>query len=297
MEKGDFLKLAAAAEPIQGKLGQIATADFPVHFTHVIESAQPFLVATIASIRHRDASIWVICPTVRKQELLFESVSNWNSRAAFFPEAEFAAVENILPDPEIAAERLALLSQIEKGSASQLIVTTRAALDQPAPKRGKLRSASLDIWRGASMGMAELLNALSSAGYERMVQVTTRGQFAVRGGIVDIFPWQTTLPLRIEFFGDEIESLREFDLDTQTSVRTREHASILLGAADDSSGRVRDYIAENGLVIELEADNSAELDATPHIQISEAWNSASPGAAEEDFSGAPGEALFQASLI
>ena len=286
MEKGNFLQLAAKAEPIQSKLRQIATANFPVRFTHVIESAQPFLVATIASIRHRDASIWVICPTVREQELFFESVSNWKSNAAFLPEVEFAAVENILPDPEIAAERLALLSQIEKGSASQLIVTTRAALDQPAPKRGKLRSASLDIWRGASLGMAELLNALSSAGYERMVQVTTRGQFAVRGGIVDIFPWQTTLPLRIEFFDDEIESLREFDLDTQTSVRTREHASILLGAADDSSGRVRDYIAENGLVIELEADNSAELDATSHIQISEAWNSASPGALEEDFSGA-----------
>src|SRR5919197_1343533 len=98
------------------KLHRIATADFPVCFTHVIESAQPFLVATIASMPHQDATIWVICPTVRKQELFFESVSNWNSNAAFLPEAEFAAVENILPDPEIAAERLALLSQIEKGT-------------------------------------------------------------------------------------------------------------------------------------------------------------------------------------
>ena len=303
MEKSstDFLKLAAAAKSIERKLRQIATADFPVRFNHVIESAQPFLVATITSIWRRDSAVWVICPTVRKQELFFESVSNWNSRAAFFPEAEFAAVENILPDPEIAAERLALLSQIEKGSASELIVTTRAALDQPAPKRGKLRSASLEIRRGASLGMADLLNALSSAGYERVVQVTTRGQFAVRGGIVDIFSWQTTLPFRIEFFDDEIESLREFDLDTQTSVRRREEASILLSAADDTSGNVRDYIADDALVIELDPAVERGAPATPetpaqlgpgklvspfHIRVSEAWDSASPGAPEEDFSGA-----------
>ena len=301
MEKGDFLKLAAAAEPIERKLSQIATADFPVRFNHVIESAHSFLVATIASTWHRNSAIWVICPTVRKQELFFESVANWNSNAAFLPEAEFAAVENILPDPEIAAERLALLSQIEKGSASELIVTTRAALDQPAPKRGRLRSASLELRRGASLEMADLLNALSRAGYERIVQVTTRGQFAVRGGIVDIFSWQTTLPFRIEFFGDEIESLREFDLDTQTSVGRREEASILLGAADDTSGYVRDYIADDALVLELDPVLERGAPATPetlgrtgpgnlippfHIQISEAWDSASPDAPEEDFSGA-----------
>lgn len=283
MEKGDFLELAAAAEPLERKLRQIATRDFPVRFNHVIESAQPFLVATIASMWRRDSPIWVISPTVRRQELFFESLSIWNSNAAFLPEAEFAAVENVLPDPEIAAERLALLSQIEKGSASEVIVTTRAAIEQPAPRRGKLRSASLEIRHGASLRMADLLNALSSAGYERVVQVTTRGQFAVRGGIVDIFSWQTALPLRIEFFGDEIESLREFDLDTQTSVRRCEHASILLSAADDTGGRVRDYIAEDALVIELEPAESAESDVRPHIQISESWNG---GASEEDFSAA-----------
>ena len=268
MEKSsaEFLQLAAAAEPIQHKLAQIAAGNFPVSFSHVIESAQPFLVATIAEDRR--PNIWVICPTVRAQELFFESLSNWNANASFLPEAEFAAVENILPDPEIAAERLALLSQIEKeNAAAQLVVTTRAALDQPAPSRGTLRSASLEIQRGPNMAMPVLLSALSSAGYERVAQVTTRGQFAVRGGIVDIFSWQTALPLRIEFFGDEIESLREFDLDTQTSVRTREQASVLLSAADDTSGRVRDYITQDALVFELEP----EEDSTAQIQVSESW--------------------------
>jgi transcription-repair coupling factor (superfamily II helicase) len=287
----EFLQLAAATEPIQRKLRQIAAGDFPVSFSHVIESAKPFLVATIAE--HDRRSIWVICPTVRAQELFFESLSNWNSNASFLPEAEFAAVENILPDPEIAAERLALLSQIEKETAAKVVVTTRAALDQPAPSRGTLRSASLEIQRGPNMAMPALLSALSGAGYERVGQVTTRGQFAVRGGIVDIFSWQTALPLRIEFYGDEIESLREFDLDTQTSVRTREQASVLLSVAEDSSGRVRDYIAQDALVIELKpalegvasaTQSSPELAPPSHIQISESWieNVEAP----EDFSSA-----------
>jgi len=284
----EFLRLAALAEPIEHKLRQIGAGNFPVSFSHVIESAQPFLVATIAE--HDRRSIWVICPTVRAQELFFESLSNWNSNASFLPEAEFAAVENILPDPEIAAERLALLSQIEKENASKLVVTTRAALDQPAPSREMLRSASLEIQRGSNMAMPALLSALSGAGYERVAQVTTRGQFAVRGGIVDIFSWQTSLPLRIEFYGDEIESLREFDLDTQTSVRTREQASVLLGAADNSGGRVRDYITQDALLIELEpAAAGAALAPRPappsHIQISESWIE-NDDAAPEDFSSA-----------
>ena len=290
MEKNnaEFLRLAAVAEPIEHKLRQIGAGNFPVSFSHVIESAQPFLVATIAE--HDRRSIWVICPTVRAQELFFESLSNWNSNASFLPEAEFAAVENILPDPEIAAERLALLSQIEKENASKLVVTTRAALDQPAPSREMLRSASLEIQRGSNMAMPALLSALSGAGYERVAQVTTRGQFAVRGGIVDIFSWQTSLPLRIEFYGDEIESLREFDLDTQTSVRTREQASVLLSAADNSGGRVRDYITQDALLIELEpAAAGAALAPRPappsHIQISESWIE-NDDTAPEDFSSA-----------
>ena len=294
MEKNsaEFLRLAAAAVPIQRKLRQIAAGDFPVSFSHVIESAQPFLVATIAE--HDRRSIWVICPTVRAQELFFESLSNWNSNPSFLPETEFAAVENILPDPEIAAERLALLSQIEKGNGAQVVVTTRAALDQLAPSRGTLRSASLEIQRGPNLAMPALLSALSGAGYERVAQVTTRGQLAVRGGIVDIFSWQAALPLRIEFDGDEIESLREFDLDTQTSVRTREQASVLLSAADDSSGRIRDYITQDAVVIELEpasergapaTQSSPEVAPPSHIQISESWIE-NVDAAPEDFSSA-----------
>jgi transcription-repair coupling factor (superfamily II helicase) len=273
-KSGDLLELVARSAPIAGKLRQIGERDWPVAFSHVIESAQPFLVATLA--RKIDRTLWVLCASVRTQELLYESLVNWLPDARFLPEAEFAAVENILPDPEIAAERLALLASIEGEKA--IVVATRASLDQPAPKPGALQSAFISFRRGEPTPMEQLLEKLSAAGYERAAQVTTRGQFAVRGGIVDLYSWQAQLPARLEYFGDEIESLREFDIDTQTSVRDLPRIDILLGAAEDQNGKVRDYIAPDHLKIDIEPESASE----GHIRISEGWIEEGP----EDFAGA-----------
>src|SRR5439155_21091714 len=171
------LTLIPRSPLVAAKLKHLGSGAGPVRFSHVVEGAQPFLVAAVAhQIRQ---TIWVIASNVRAQELFYESLLNWLPQAAFLPEAEFAAVENILPDPEIAAERLGLLTQLEKANAPGVIVTTRLALDQAAPKSGSLNSASLELRRGQAMEMEQLLSALSQAGYERTTQAVTRGQFTV----------------------------------------------------------------------------------------------------------------------
>jgi len=289
----ELLEIVAESEPIARKLRLIERAQWPVPFSHVFEPAQAFLLAAIAS--KIDKTIWVLCPSVHSQELLYESLLNWQPDALFLPEAEFAAIENILPDPEIAAERLAVLTQLER-KQSPLIIVTRASLDQAAPRPSALQAAFVQLRRGTNEKMERILEQLSGAGYERVAQVTTRGQFAVRGGIVDLYSWQAPLPLRLEFFGDEIESLREFDIDTQTSVRDLNSADILLGTQgaavsgppgrsgdrpsliDDESGAIRDYLACDHLQIDIEPDKNSSA----HIQISEGWIEAGP----EDFSGA-----------
>ena len=277
MEKSrDLLTLVADSEPVARKLREIESGKRPVCFSHVVASAQPFLIASLA--RKIDKTIWVFCPSVHSQELLHESLLNWRPNALFLPEAEFAAVENILPDPEIAAERLALFSLIERDAGPHVIVATRASFDQAAPKPGALASASIQLRRGRAQKMESILEQLADAGYERVPQVTTRGHFAVRGGIVDLYSWQATLPVRVEFFGDEIESLREFDIDTQTSVRDLNSVEILVGAADDQNGAVRDYVARDHLKIDIEPAETSDA----HIHISESWIESGP----EDFSGA-----------
>jgi transcription-repair coupling factor (superfamily II helicase) len=283
----ELLECVAASEPIAQKLAAMEKARWPVQFSHVIEPAQAFLAAVIVEARQRrtpsdrqpvDSTIWVLCPSVHSQEIFYESLLNWQPDALFLQEAELAAVENVLPDPEIAAERLALLMEIERATGPRVIVATRAGLDQPAPKRGTLHSAVIQLRRGANAKMEQLVDQLMGSGYERVAQVTTRGQFAIRGGIVDLYSWHAPLPFRLEFFGDQIESLREFDIDAQTSVRELRSTDLLLRTADDQSGFVRDYIAPNHLKIEIEPEGTAHA----HVQISEGWIETG----QEDFGGA-----------
>jgi transcription-repair coupling factor (superfamily II helicase) len=271
----DLLQLVATTKPIAQRLQTLRRGKKPVVFSHVIDSARAFLVAVIA--HEVPKTLWVVCPSVRAQELLHESLTNWIPHALFLPEAEFLAVENVLPDEEIAAERLALLSQIESARRPLVVVATRAGLDQPAPKRGALREAVLRLRRGSAERMEQILMSLGNAGYERVVQVTTRGQFAVRGGIIDVFSWQAPAPIRAEFFGDEIESLREFDLDSQASRRNLHEVELLLGAVDDQGGTVRDYIGRDHLRMVIDDEEEAA-----EILITEG----SLGENVEDFSGA-----------
>jgi len=284
----ELLERVAASEPIARKLHAIRDAQWPVQFSHVIQPAQPFLAAIISHAWHQrspdhrhaaDSAIWILCPSVHSQESLYESLLNWQPDAFFLPEAEFGAAENVLPDPEIAAERLAVLMQIGRGTRQHVIVATRASLDQAAPKHGALDSAVTQLQRGAVSKMESLLEGLVRSSYERVAQVTTRGQFAVRGGIVDLYSWQAPMPFRAEFFGDQIESLREFDIDTQTSVRDLKSVDILLDpGALDQSGQVRDYVGSNDLKIDIEPEEIS----TAQTQISEGWIETGP----EDFSGA-----------
>jgi transcription-repair coupling factor (superfamily II helicase) len=299
-KSAEFLERVAAAEPISRKLSAIQTGEWPVRFSHVIQPAQPFLAAVIANAcRERlvgkrspaDSTIWILCPSVHSQEVFYESLLNWQPDALFLPEAELTGIENVLPDPEIAAERLSLFLQIERDIGHRIIVGTRASLGQAAPKRGSLESAVVQLRRGSSTRMEEFLERLGASGYERVAQVTTRGQFAVRGGIVDLYSWQAPLPFRLEFFGDQIELLREFDIDTQTSLRDLRSIDILLNErATDQSGFVRDYVRDHDLIVDIEPSIEGEASAMPdaqglaisQIQISEGWIESGP----EDFSGA-----------
>jgi transcription-repair coupling factor (superfamily II helicase) len=270
--------IVAQAEPISLKIREIRDGVRPVAFSHVAEPAQPFLLAALA--HELPQTIWVSCPSVRSQELLYESLLNWEPDALFLPEAEIAAVENILPDPEIAAERLALLHRVQRGKGPQIIVATRAALSQAAPEPAALHAAVLALRRGKANPLERITESLVSAGYERVSQVATRGQFAVRGGIVDLFSWHSPRPIRIEYFGDDIESLREFDVDSQTSLRNLQSAEILLEAAENQKATVRDYIRPDHLRIEVEPGEENHDGA---VVIAEGWLG---GDAAEDFGGA-----------
>jgi transcription-repair coupling factor (superfamily II helicase) len=258
------------AAPVRERLRSIAAGE-PVVFEHVTEPAQAFLAAIVAGASRERC--WIVCENARAQETVFNELLNWHPETAFFPEKEIALGENVLPDPEIAAERLALLQTLSAPTVhkspkshpsqkSHLLVLTKASLSEQVPSPAGLRADAVQIKRGARLDRDAMVARLSSAGYEPASQVAMRGQFAIRGGILDIFGWNHTQPVRIELFGDEIESIRQFDLDAQTSVEHLDSCTILLAESDRVTCPLSDYIRKSDVTINV---NAGFTEARVHI--------------------------------
>lgn len=248
----------------------------PIFFEHVVEAAQSFVTACVLC-QHPSRTCWLICPDTRRQEEICNELSNWEIGAQFFPEVELPAIEGAVPDPELMAERLALLQQVATGKRMVLVVT-RSVLESAVVRPDQVLSQTLSLRRDDRLDREQLMEKLVQAGYEKVSQVSGRGEFANRGGIVDIFSAQHTVPLRIELFGDTIESLREFDLDEQTAIQIVENSEIFLGDFQGEAIPLRDYIRPGDLVVDIEAEQTqAEVRITA---------GAFPGDQPEDYSGA-----------
>ncbi len=169
----------------------------------------------------------MVTENLREQEELFNALVLWEPSAVFLPRLELATIEGALPDPEILAERLDVLRRVADGEVDFLVAAVDAFGDRlPSPARLGLRK--LELVCGETISPAELAERLRSAGFERRDPVLDRGQFALRGGIMDIFAPDQRLPLRVEFFGDEIASMREFDPDSQRATKVVSRAVLLL---------------------------------------------------------------------
>jgi transcription-repair coupling factor (superfamily II helicase) len=224
--------------------------------------AQPFLAAWLAEKLRRP--VCVVCPDVKRQEEFFHDLHFWDSRTLLLPDLELAAEGVGAPDPEIAAARLAALRELAT-DPPPLIVATADGLDHSAPSPHQLDRDTLRLRRGDTLTLTDLADRLDAAGFLRVPTAAQRGQFAVRGGIVDVFPWQTALPVRLEFLGDEIDSLRSYDPDSQRSVETLDACELALG---DSAGRndsaARDYLPAKTLFLAIEDARPGDAPARLH---------------------------------
>lgn len=134
----------------------------------------------------------------------------------YFPPLEVVPYHLVARSPDIAAERLRVLTGLVIGERS-LVVAPLAALLRPLAPPDVFRSTVIALRAGESLDLRELTARLTDGCYERVDRVETAGQFSVRGGIVDIFPLVDQEPCRAEFFGDMVESLRVFDVASQRS--------------------------------------------------------------------------------
>ncbi len=135
--------------------------------------------------------------------------------------------DRVSPNAEIVARRLDVLSRLAQGGAGPAVmITTVSALLQRVPPRAALADTTLVAEVGEDVPQPQLLTFFADNGYHRAGTVREPGEFAIRGGIVDVFPPGAAEPLRLDFFGDELEAVRRFDAMTQRSTGTEHGFSL-----------------------------------------------------------------------
>jgi transcription-repair coupling factor (superfamily II helicase) len=135
-----------------------------------------------------------------------------------FPAWDCLPYDRVSPNPEIVAERVATLTRLAEATpAPRILLTTVNALVQKVPPRSAFGGATLALKRGGRQDPGKLAEFLEANGYHRTGTVMEHGEYAVRGGIVDLYPAGELDPVRLDLFGDEIEDIRRFDTATQRS--------------------------------------------------------------------------------
>ena len=213
-------------------LSRILKADTPLTLAQVARGAQPLVMADLA--RASTGRAVFIAPDDSAMRSIVDA-------AAFFaPELEvieFPAWDSLpydraSPALSISARRLSALFRLQAGKAkAQLVVTTANAALQRVLSPFRIRESVREFKPGMEIGRKSLGLLLQKQGYGRTDTVIDKGEYAVRGSIVDIFPSGMDEALRLDFFGDELESLRTFDPNTQMSTG-RLDSHLLLPASE-----------------------------------------------------------------
>ena len=271
-----WLTRATGQPDFRQRLALVAEGGAPVVFDHVAGAADAWLLAVLLAAHPGDRS-WVLVPSPKHRERLALELELWRVEAEPLPDPPTETEDGTLADPEAAAARLDLLHRATR-PGRLTVLADPAAFGDPAPAAASLAGSRLPLRTGETCDPQELASRLAEHGYERGAVVQGRGQFAVRGGILDVFPWHAPLPLRIEFFDREIESVREFDVDSQTSIRKLARAELLLGEPEYDAS-VADYRRDGDLVVFVGPPDEAPEAATVVVTGGSADRDA-----EEDFS-------------
>ena len=231
--------------------------------TGVCPAARAAVVADL--IREREAAVWlVVTEGARAAEQLAEDLAFFSLETLVFPES--------IPDSRdmreafaASSDRLNVLSRLRRLSSEEgsrlIVVATPAALLQPVPGREEFAASELTLNRGQKQSFTGLLEQLQKLDYDAEAVCEAPGHYAIRGGIIDVYPVTATQPYRLDFFGDEIEGIRGFDPVTQRSGEPV--ASITLAASpriklEPATSGFADYLAPEAQLALVEPAALAE---------------------------------------
>lgn len=231
-------------------------------------AAQGYLIASLLGSKPK-GRVWILCPHARRRDQLADEFAFWKTPTLILGDPT-VVIENEIVDPDREAERISTFHRIADRSEAPVLLS-RASWEAPAPKPEALDEKELELEVGQEISPEELIKWLEERDFEEHPQIFQRQQFARRGGILDFYPTQQTSPIRMEFFGDEIESIREFSVESQTT--TRKHERIEIGSKKlVLDAPLSEWLEPDDLIISVDEDDNA----VAHVLVTQGptddWN-------------------------
>ena len=193
-----------------------------IQISGCIDAAKPHM---IYSINNGSGNRIIVTFQEQKAKELWEEYRFFDKKAAYYPAKDILFYQSDIRGNVLTAERInALKLMAEEDECT--IITTFDGLMNPMPSPEKFIQAVKKIAVGDTVNLEQLTKHLAELGYEKNYQAETRGEFSVRGGIIDIFPLTEDNPFRIELWGDEVDSIRSFDAESQRSIENLEEVHI-----------------------------------------------------------------------
>jgi transcription-repair coupling factor (superfamily II helicase) len=248
-----LLETAAESEGLHALSAALEAGDGTVE-AYASAALRPYLLATLIDHREGVAGRPVLIVTAddrSARDLAGDLKAYLSPRGVqFYPSRGTAYESHIEPPPHLAGLRIAALRAL--ASSEPIVVASAIALAEAVPDES-LWPEGLALHKGESVDLSDVAVLLADAGYERVDQVEERGQFAIRGGILDVYPATEERAVRVELFGDEIESLRWFSIFTQRSLGDAERVELAPAAelAAEHRGAAEQVIEEYRAPLDL----------------------------------------------
>ena len=162
-------------------------------------------------------SIILVTSNLHEAGLIYNSLTHYTDKVWFFPMDDFITSEAIAVSPEFKITRLETMNSI-LNQPKAIIITNLMGYLRYLPSKEKFQNSQITLKNGDTINLEKLIEKLFNLGYKRETTVNMTGEIAVRGYVIDIFPINSDNPIRIEFWGDEIDSIRIFNIENQLTI-------------------------------------------------------------------------------
>ncbi|MDD3223326.1 MAG: transcription-repair coupling factor [Clostridium sp.] len=193
----------------------IKKGNFPMDVVGISESAKSYFIYSLYEVI--DKNVVVVTDSDVEAKKLYEDLSVYIPNVYYFPTREVVFYNIDAVSGDLRWERIKVIKEILKRNKKIIVMSAESFAENYAPI-ALYKKYSFKLALGDTVDIKELSSNLVLSGYERVESVDSKGQFSVRGGIVDLYPPISNIPYRIEFFGDEIDSIRTFNTTSQRSI-------------------------------------------------------------------------------